>query len=93
VHASPWDEEYDDNNSPIADVANVGEKERDAGWIKAGLFLYRFVPRAKKGKDQAEFCHLDIAGSIDMKGAGRGWRQKGFSSGVGVGLLADVLTQ
>ena len=93
VHAAPWDEEYDDNNSPIADVANLGEKDRDAGWIKAGLFLYRFVPKAKNEKDQAEFCHFDIAGSIDMKGAGRAWRRKGFSSGVGVGLLSDLLSE
>lgn len=93
VHASPWDMEYDDNNSPIADIANLGEKDRDAGWIKAGLFLYRFVPKAKKEKDQAEFCHFDIAGSIDMKGAGRSWRRKGFSSGVGVCLLSDLLTK
>ncbi|MBU0577213.1 leucyl aminopeptidase family protein [Patescibacteria group bacterium] len=91
VHGCPWDMEYDDNNSPVADIANLGEKDRDAGWIKAGLFLYRFVPKAKNEKDQAEFCHVDIAGSIDMKGAGRSWRRKGFSSGVGVCLLSELL--
>jgi leucyl aminopeptidase len=89
-HVGPWDEEYDDNNSPIADVANLGEKDRDAGWIKAGMFLHRFVPQ---GKDAAKFCHFDIAGSIDMKGAGNAWRKKGFSSGVGVGLLSELLTK
>jgi len=38
------------------------------------------------------FCHLDIAGSIDMQEKGKAWRQKGLSSGVGVGLLTRLLT-
>lgn len=93
VHASPWDMEYDDNNSPHADIANLGEKDRDAGWIKAGLFLAKFLPKDKDGEYTAKFCHFDIAGSIDMKEAGKPWRKKGFSSGVGVGLLSDLLTK
>ncbi|MFH0837734.1 MAG: M17 family metallopeptidase, partial [Patescibacteria group bacterium] len=94
VFPGPWDEEYDDNNSPIADVANLGEKERDAGWIKAGFYLARFVPKDKKtGKHTAKFCHFDIAGSIDMKGAGAAHRRKGFNSGVGVACLSLLLTQ
>jgi len=100
VHAGPWDMEYDDNNSPHADMASLGEKDRDAGWIKAGFFLARFLPKdppggraGKKGGCNAKFCHFDIAGSIDMKEAGKAWRKKGFSSGVGVGLLSKLLTK
>ena len=93
THVGPWDMDFDDNNSPVADMANLGEKDRDAGWIKAGLFLYKFVPKSENEKKQAMFCHFDIAGSIDMKGAGRPWRRKGFSSGVGVCLLSEVLTK
>jgi leucyl aminopeptidase len=55
------------------------------------MFLYRFVPKTKDEKNQAGFCHLDIAGSIDTKEAGRHWRQKGLNSGVGVGMLAELL--
>lgn len=92
VHVAPWDLEYDDNNSPVADVANLGENARDAGWIKAGLFLYRFVPKDKNGEPEAEFCHFDIAGSIDMDERGKAWRRKGFNSGVGISLLSELLT-
>lgn len=94
VFPGPWDFEYDDNNSPVADVANLGEKDRDAGWIKAGFYLARFVPKNKKtGKLTARFCHFDIAGTIDMKAAGASNRRKGFSSGVGIGYLSLLLTK
>ncbi|MDH5596901.1 MAG: hypothetical protein OEY44_02245 [Candidatus Peregrinibacteria bacterium] len=94
VFPGPWDLEYDDNNSPVADVANLGEKDRDAGWIKAGFYLARFVPKDKKtGKLTSKFCHFDIAGSIDMKASGAGHRRKGFSSGVGIGYLSKLLTK
>ena len=93
THAGPWDMDYDDNNSPVADVANLGDNQREAGWVKAGMFLYRFVPKAKKENEQAQFCHFDIAATIDMDEKGKPWRQKGFSSGVGVGLLTKLLTK
>lgn len=94
IFTGPWDLEYDDNNSPVADVANLGEKDRDAGWIKAGFYLARFVPKNKKtGKHTAKFCHFDIAGSIDMKASGAPYRRKGFNSGVGVGYLSTLLTK
>ncbi len=93
AHAGPWDMDYDDNNSPTASMANLGEADREAGWMKAGMFLYRFVPKAKKEKDQAEFCHFDIAATIDMSEKGKSWRRKGFSSGVCVGLLSKMLTK
>ena len=93
VHVGPWDMDFDDNNSPNADMANLGENDREAGWIKAGMFLYRFVPKAKKGKEQAKFCHFDIAATIDMNEKGKAWRKKGFSSGVGVSILSKLLTK
>jgi leucyl aminopeptidase len=93
MHISPWDMDYDDNNVPSADVSNLGENDREAGWIKAGMFLYRFVPKAKKEKDQAQFSHFDIAGTIDMNEKGKAWRRKGFNSGIGVGLLTRLLTK
>ncbi|MBN2096603.1 leucyl aminopeptidase family protein [Candidatus Peregrinibacteria bacterium] len=93
MHVGPWDMDYDDNNSPNASMANLGENDREAGWIKAGMFLYRFVPKAKKEEDQAKFSHFDIAASIDMKEQGKSWRRKGFSSGIGVGLLSGLLTR
>ena len=94
VFPGPWDLEYDDNNSSVADVANLGMKERDAGWLKAGYYLARFVPKDKKtGELTAKFCHFDIAGSIDMHAAGAAHRRKGFSSGVGVGYLSLLLTK
>ncbi len=94
VFPGPWDMEYDDNNSPVADVANLGEKDRDAGWLKAGFYLARFVPKDKKtGELTAKFCHFDIAGSIDMKASGSSYRKKGFNSGVGVGYLSALLTK
>lgn len=94
VFPGPWDLEFDDNNSPVADVANLGEKDRDAGWIKAGFYLARFVPKDKKtGKLTAKFCHFDIAGSIDMKASGASHRRKGFSSGIGIGYLTRLLSK
>jgi len=94
IFTAPWDMEYDDNNSPVADVANLGQKAREAGWIKAGLYLARFVPKDKKtGEHTAKFCHFDIAGSIDMDGSGAAHRHKGFSSGVGIGFLSELLAE
>ncbi|QQR83650.1 hypothetical protein IPJ72_00335 [Candidatus Peregrinibacteria bacterium] len=92
VFRAPWNMDYDDNDSPYADASNLSPTSREAGWIKAGLFLYRFVPDVKKD-EKANFCHFDIAGSIDMEGKQRPWRQKGFSSGIGVGLLTGLLTE
>ena len=94
VYPGPWDLDYDDNNSPIADVANLGEKARHAGWLQAGFYLARFVPKDKKtGEHTAKFCHFDIAGTIDMDGSGASHRRKGFSSGIGVGYLSLLLTK
>lgn len=93
VYPAPWDMEYDDNGAVHADIINLSDNSREGGWIKAGLYLYRFVPKAKDEKDQVGFCHLDIAGSIDMHEKGKSWRQKGLNSGVGVGLLMAMVTK
>jgi len=93
MHIGPWDMDYDDNNSPVADMANLGENDREAGWIKAGMFLNRFVPKGKKTKESLPFCHFDIAATIDMNEKGKPWRRKGFSSGIGVGVLSKLLTK
>lgn len=93
MHIGPWDMDYDDNNSPVADVANLGENDREAGWIKAGMFLNRFVPKDKKTKESMPFAHIDIAATIDMYEKGKPWRRKGLSSGIGVGVLSKLLTK
>ncbi len=94
VFTGPWDLEYDDMNSPVADVANLSQKPRDGGWLKAGYYLARFVPKDKKtGEHTAKFCHFDIAGAIDMDASGAPHRKKGFSSGVGIGYLSELLTK
>lgn len=86
LHAGPWDLEYDDFSCPVADVPNMGENA-EAGWIKGALYMNRFLPK------DAEYCHLDIAGSIDMYEKGKPWRRKGFNSGVLVHLLSQFLTE
>ena len=97
VYSSPWDLEYDDYFCPIADVPNMSDSP-DAGWIKGGLFMNRFIPclpagrpKTEEGEPKAEYAHLDIAGTIDMVEKGKPWRRKGFNSGVGVSLLAKLL--
>lgn len=92
MHAAPWDMEFDDYSSPVASVPNLTESP-NAGWIKGGLFMHRFIPKTKSGEDAAEFCHLDIAGSIDMDEKGKPWRRKGLNSGVGLAPLVKLLAE
>lgn len=92
VAAAPWNLEYDEMiQSPIADVSNLSA-DPNAGWITAGLFLHRFIPKDKDGEPTAALAHLDIAGSIDMYEKGKPWRKKGFNSGTGVSVLKEFLT-
>ncbi|MFH0820752.1 MAG: leucyl aminopeptidase family protein [Candidatus Peregrinibacteria bacterium] len=93
LFAGPWDLEYDDYICPVADVPNVGENAGEAGWIKGALFMNRFIPKTEEGEPKAQYAHLDIAGTIDMYEKGKPWRRKGFNSGVGVGLLAKLLSE
>jgi len=90
-------------DSPIADIANLGE--RPGGMLSAGLFLAEFVPdRAAGGSDAAgsgngsgsgkvPWAHLDIAGPSFNTGSAHGYTPVG-GTGVAVrtllGLVEDV---
>lgn len=67
--------------SPVADLANMGEKF--GGMLVAGVFLRRFV-------GSTPWAHLDIAGPAYNEGAGRGYTPKG-GTGVGVRTLLTLL--
>ncbi|MCB1149392.1 MAG: aminopeptidase, partial [Chlamydiia bacterium] len=69
-----------DLKSDIADINNVGGRE--AGSIKAALFLQEFV-------GDVPWAHLDIAGSA-YRPAEKGYLPK-HATGVGVRLLMDLL--
>ena len=56
-------------DSPVADIANVGE--RMGGGLVAGLFLREFVP------DGVAWAHLDIAGPAFHEGAAYGHTPRG----------------
>ncbi|MDT0310662.1 leucyl aminopeptidase [Streptomyces sp. DSM 44917] len=55
--------------SPVADIANVGD--RLGGALSAGLFLKEFVP------EDTPWAHLDIAGPAFHEGAPYGYTPKG----------------
>jgi leucyl aminopeptidase len=79
----PLWEEYDEQiKSDMADLKNIGGK--GAGTITAGLFLQHFV-------GNTPWVHLDIAGTAWVE-SGKPYCPKG-STGVGVRLLVDYLTQ
>ncbi|MDX5318551.1 MAG: leucyl aminopeptidase [Actinomycetes bacterium] len=71
----------DSLKTPMADLANVGE--RNGGMLVAGLFLQRFV----KGR---RWAHLDIAGPALNTDKGWGYTPKG-GTGVGVRTLVNLL--
>jgi len=77
-----WEEYAEQIKSDMADLKNVGG--RGAGTITAGLFLQHFV-------GNIPWVHLDIAGTAWIE-SGRAYCPKG-STGVGVRLLVDYLTQ
>ena len=77
-----WEEYEEQIKSDMADLKNVGG--RGAGTITAGLFLHRFVGKTP-------WVHLDIAGTAWIESGGA-YCPKG-STGVGVRLLVDYLTQ
>ncbi|HET9655685.1 MAG TPA: leucyl aminopeptidase [Kineosporiaceae bacterium] len=80
-------------DSPIADLANIGE--RNGGMLVAGLFLGEFVPARgdQPGADKVPWAHLDIAGPAFNTGAAHGYTPTG-GTGVAVrtllGLAEDV---
>ena len=66
-------------DSPIADMANIGE--RMGGMLVAGLFLKEFI------EDELPWLHLDIAGPSFNEGAARGYTPVG---GTGVAMRSLV---
>lgn len=69
--------------SKVADVANIGSPTYYAGSITAGKFLEHFI-------GDTAWAHLDIAGTaMDVPDCAF---SKGLSTGVGVRLLVDFLS-
>ena len=80
----PFFEEYQDNmDNDISDLKNVSvKKDRAAGTITGGVFLSKFV-------DKAKWAHIDIAGTAYLVEA-KEYNQK-YASGSGVRLLTYYL--
>lgn len=66
-------------DSPVADLANIGEKM--GGMLVAGLFLKEFIP------DDLPWIHLDIAGPSYNEGDAHGYTHKG---GTGVAMRSLI---
>lgn len=69
-------------DSPVADLANVGE--RKGGMLTAAIFLREFVPGS------IPWAHLDIAGPGFNEGPGYGYTPRG-ATGFGVRTLVALL--
>jgi leucyl aminopeptidase len=67
--------------SPVADLANIGE--RNGGMMTAAAFLREFVP------DDLPWAHMDIAGPAFNEGAPWSYNPKG-ATGYGVRTLVAV---
>lgn len=67
--------------SPVADLANMGEKF--GGMLVAGVFLQQFV-------GTTPWAHLDIAGPAFNEGSARGYTPRG-GTGAGVRTLLALL--
>ncbi len=68
-------------DSPVADLANIGE--RNGGMMTAAAFLREFVP------DGVPWVHIDIAGPAFLTDAPWGYNAKG-ATGYGVRTLVAV---
>jgi leucyl aminopeptidase len=68
-------------DSPVADLANIGE--RNGGMMTAAAFLREFVPEG------VPWAHLDIAGPAYVDGAPWAYNGKG-ATGYGVRTLVAV---
>ena len=68
-------------DSPIADMANIGE--RMGGMLVAGLFLKEFI------EDELPWLHLDIAGPSFNEGAAHGYTPVG-GTGVAMRSLVEI---
>ncbi len=71
-------------DSPVADLANIGEKA--GGMMTAAAFLNEFVGQAKSG-EQIPWAHLDIAGPAFNESAPYGYTPK---QGTGVSVRTLV---
>jgi leucyl aminopeptidase len=71
--------------SKIADISNTGNERYMAGGTTAACFLQHFV-------SDVPWVHLDIAGS-DYDVPDISYHRPGFSTGVGVRLLIDLITR
>lgn len=69
-------------DSPVADIANIGE--RWGGALSAGVFLKEFVGNGIK------WAHLDIAGPAFNDGSPYGYMPKG-GTGAGVRTLVQIV--
>jgi leucyl aminopeptidase len=69
-------------DSPVADIANVGE--RWGGALTAGIFLKEFVD------DGIDWVHLDIAGPAFNEGGPFGYTPKG-GTGAAVRTLVQIV--
>ena len=69
-------------DSPIADIANIGD--RMGGMLTAGLFLQDFI------SDDTAWAHLDIAGPAFNEAAPHGYTPKG-GTGVAVRTLVQIV--
>ncbi|MCX7996618.1 MAG: leucyl aminopeptidase [Patescibacteria group bacterium] len=82
----PLSERYRDHiKGTIADLANLGKKDRYGGAITAALFLEEFV-------DEMKWIHVDIAGSCYTDDPPRGITGTGATAW-GVRTLLSVLTK
>jgi leucyl aminopeptidase len=72
-------------DSPIADLANMGDAKAGGGMLVAGLFLQEFVAPGVR------WAHLDIAGPSFNTGEPWGYTPKG-GTGVPVRTLLEVLS-
>ena len=68
--------------SKVADIANCSE-DREAGAVKGAMFLEHFV----KKHPNVKWAHFDIAGVSSTTS------QAGISTGFGVRLLCEIVTQ
>lgn len=77
-----WEEYKKLNESALADVANLGSKEREASAIVGGAFLSEFVEK------KVSWAHIDIAGP-SFDNSETAYLSKG-GRGVGVRLLVQL---
>ncbi len=75
-------------DSPVADIANMGEKF--GGMLVAGLFLAEFVGTREGSKDPIPWAHLDIAGPAFNSGSAHGYTPVG-GTGVAVRTLVRLV--